>query len=402
MRILDVAFKDLFQIFRDKLALLLLVAMPIGFTLFMGFAYQSGSEKPEADQRLSLGWVNQDPAGAISGELFTMLSSSETIKLVELEPDEADGSVRRGEVAGALVVPQGFSEQVFTNKAQITLITDSASATGQSLYQLLRAVITRLMSAVEIGKIGADLVGKPKEQTEVNAGFMAALQAWSKADSAALIKLERATGKEEQAWYGDTPYNQASPGILVQFAIFGLTTSGQILVQERKTRTLQRMLTTSLRPWQIIAGHLLGMFGVVLVQVILLILFGQLLLGVNYAREPLGVLLISLGLGLWIAAMGLFIGTVAKDDSQVVVYSLMAMFIFSSLGGTWFPIEATSGAFAAVSRLLPASWAMTGYQNILLRGLDLSSSILPFLILLAYALGFFILAVWRFRKHLSE
>jgi hypothetical protein len=45
---------------------------------------------------------------------------------------------------------------------------------------------------------------------------------------------------------------QASPGILVQFAIMELVTCGQILVQER---TLQRMLTTSMRPWQIVAGH---------------------------------------------------------------------------------------------------------------------------------------------------
>ncbi len=39
MRILDLAFKDLAQILRDKRSLLFLVAMPIVFTLFMGFAY---------------------------------------------------------------------------------------------------------------------------------------------------------------------------------------------------------------------------------------------------------------------------------------------------------------------------------------------------------------------------
>jgi hypothetical protein len=41
---------------------------------------------------------------------------------------------------------------------------------------------------------------------------------------------------------------------------------------------------------------------------------------------------------------------------------------------------------------------MTGYQNILLRGLGWGSTWVPALALLAYASGFFLLAVWRFRK----
>ena len=45
MRIIDVALKDLSQILRDRRSLLFLVAMPILFTLFMGFAYKSGDTK---------------------------------------------------------------------------------------------------------------------------------------------------------------------------------------------------------------------------------------------------------------------------------------------------------------------------------------------------------------------
>jgi ABC-2 type transport system permease protein len=47
---------------------------------------------------------------------------------------------------------------------------------------------------------------------------------------------------------------------------------------------------------------------------------------------------------------------------------------------------------------MPSSWAMTGYQNILIRGLGLESVWMPVSILLAYALVCFGLAVWRFRK----
>jgi ABC-2 type transport system permease protein len=400
MRIIDLALKDLSQIFRDKRSLLFLVAMPIVFTLFMGFAYRSGEDgAASADDRVPLGWVNNDADGYVSRQLFDTLSNSDSVRLAELASNAVDESVRKGEVAGALIVPAGYSQQVLAGKeAQLTLVADLNSAQGQSLFQLLRTPVTQLMSAMEIARLSAETVGKPNDASELTGAFASASLAWSETDSASLVKVEMAVAGEGESWFGDNPYNQASPGILVQFAIFGLVTSGQILVQERKTRTLQRLMSTSMRPWEIIAGHTLAMFGVVFLQTALLVVFGQLALGVNYMHAPLGTLLVSVALGLWIAAMGLLIGTLVKDDSQVILFALMAMFIFSALGGTWFPLEASSGAFAAIGKLMPSAWAMNGYQNILIRGLGLESAWLPTLALLAYALFFFVLAVWRFRK----
>ncbi|WKZ37412.1 MAG: ABC transporter permease [Anaerolineales bacterium] len=401
MRIFDLALKDLSQVFRDKRSLLFLVAMPIAFTFFMGFAYKSGMENDATqDNRIPLGWVNNESDGFISQRLFDMLSNSDSARLVELAPEEVDESVRKGEVAGVLIVPVGYSRQVAAGEdAQLTLVTDTNSTNGQSLYQILRTSVTKLMSAVEIAQLSAEAVGKPNDASELNGSFASASQAWSEADSASLVKVEVAMeGAFPGNWYGDNPYNQASPGILVQFAIMGLVASGQILVQERKTRTLQRLMSTTMRPWEIVAGHTLAMFGIVFAQITLLVVFGQLALGVDYMRAPLGTLLVSVALSLWVAAMGLLIGTVVKDDSQVILFALMAMFIFSALGGTWFPLEVASGTFAAIGKVMPSAWAMTGYQNILMRGLGSDSARMPSLILLAYALGFFILAVWRFRK----
>lgn len=401
MRIIDLALKDLSQVFRDKRSLMFLVAMPIIFTFFMGFAYKSGKDNDaNRDTRIPLGWVNNDPSGYVSRQLFEMLSNSDSVRLVELTADAVDESIRKGEAAGALIMPAGYSEQVSAgNEAQLTLIADTSSAQGQSLFQLVRTSVTKLMSAVEIARLSAETVGKPNDASELTESFASASQAWSEADSASLVKVEFAVDESFLGdWYGDNPYNQASPGILVQFAIMGLVASGQILVQERKTRTLQRLMSTAMRPWEIVAGHTLAMFAVVFAQIALLVVFGQLALSVDYLREPLATLLVSVALSLWVAAMGLLIGTVVKDDSQVVLFALMAMFIFSALGGTWFPLEVASGAFAAIGKAMPSAWAMTGYQNILMRGLGLESAWMPTLILLAYALGFFVLAVWRFRK----
>lgn len=302
------------------------------------------------------------------------------------------------------MIPSGFGEQVEgpfvsgqSNESpvwQITLIADSTSPKGSSLYQLLRVPVSQLMSAVEISQMSVDTLGDPAESAPA---LELAWEKWQQNSSQSLVRVELAVAQESESWFGDNPYNQASPGILVQFAIMGLVTSAQILVRERKSRTLQRLMTTALKSWEIVVAHMLGMFVIVFLQTVILEIFGQLILGVSYLREPVSVLLVSVALGLWVSSIGLLIGLLAKGDDQVILYSMIAMFVFSALGGAWFPLETTGRIFATIGKTLPSAWAMTGLQNVLIRGLGLSSAWQPAGVLLAYALGFFLIAVWRFR-----
>ncbi|MEO8355415.1 MAG: ABC transporter permease [Chloroflexota bacterium] len=398
MRILDLALKDLSQMLRDKRSLLFLVAMPIVFTFFMGFAYRGASDE-NVDNRIPLAVVDPEPVAILNKMLVGRLDLSEEIRIEPMSESDAMDAFYKGDVAGVLVFPQGFSESASAGKAaQLKLIADSTSAQGQSLYQLLRVPISQLMSAVEIGHETTDIVGAPDPSAEQSAAFELAWGKWEVSSRLPLVKVEMAVANEEEDWTGGNPYNQSSPGILVQFAIFGLVTSAQILVQERKNRTLQRLITTVMRPWEIVAGHMLAMFLIVFLQTVMLVLFGQWVLKVDYLREPLAVLLVGITLGLWVSSMGLLIGVIAREEQQVILYSMVAMFLFSALGGMWFPLEASGGAFAAIGRMMPSSWAMTGLQNILIRGLGLASVWVAAGILFAYALGFFVLAVWRFRR----
>lgn len=399
MRILDLALKDLSQILRDRKSLIFLVAMPIIFTLFMGVAFSGASGDDEnVDTRIPLAVVDPEPGADLNQKLLARLAQSDAVKPLPMSEPEAMDAFRAGEVVGVLVIPVGFSSQVEAGEIpQVKLIAEATTSEGQSLYQLLRAPLSQLMSASEVARLSAEIQDDP---TEYAPALELAWEKWDENAQTALVRIEQAVAAEPQQsdWTGGNPYNQASPGILVQFAIMSLTTSAQILVQEKKSRTLQRLMTTAMKPWEIIAGHLLSMFTLTFVQTALLVIFGQLVLSVDYLSNPLGTLLISVALGLWVAAMGLLIGVLAKGDEQVILFSLIMMFFFSALGGAWFPLEVAGGTFSAIGRLTASAWAMTGYQNILIRGLDISSAWLPTGILLAYAAGFFVLAVWRFRK----
>ncbi len=394
MKILDLALKDLAQIARDKMAFLFLLVMPVAFTFFMGLAFQ-GVAQPE-DLRTPLGWADADPQGALSQALRAALTDSPAVRLVEVVPAEAEATLKAGDVDGVLLIPAGFSQQTLAGEpVQLTLLAADLGTAGQALFQVLRAPLAQTLSAAAIARLSAASLD---DASEPSAAFAAAAQAWAAADAETpWVQMEQVSAAEDAAApLNGNPFNQSSPGMLVQFTIFGLIPAAQILVLERKTRTLQRLITTAMPPAHIIAGHLLAMVALILLQVTLLVTFGQLALGVDYFRVPLATLAIAVTLSLWVASMGLCVGVIAKSEEQVILFSLIAMFVFTALGGAWFPLEVTGPVFYSIGHFTPGAWAMDGLQNILIRGLGLEAVWKPAGILLAYALGFFALAVWRF------
>jgi ABC-2 type transport system permease protein len=157
------------------------------------------------------------------------------------------------------------------------------------------------------------------------------------------------------------------------------------------------MLTTPITRAQVIGGHVLAMFLVVLVQEVTLIAVGQFIFGVDYLRAPVALLMVMLPLALWSASLGLLIGAISDSEDQVIMWSLISMFVFAALGGAWFPLEITGEAFATVGHLMPTAWAMDGFQDIVVRGLGLAEVLQPAAVLWGYAVLFFVLGVWRFK-----
>jgi len=392
MRILDLALKDILQLVRDKRALIFLVLMPIMFTVFMGIMLSPPSK--ESDPRLPIGFINQDQSGTLGAEFRSLLESSEAVKPIEVEQNDATRGgelVRDGKIAALVVVPDRFSAALVTDEPiKAIVIVDPNQQSGQTANAALNTATGRLLGAIEAARLST--VDHPEN---FEAALSAALAAWQKPPIGVTVETMNAPQEERNPALGG--FAQSSPGMLVQFTIFGLTTTATILVIERKSRTLQRMLTTSMRRWEIIAGHLLAMFTVVLLQQTLLIVFAQLFLNVNYFGAPLATLLVMVSFGAWIAALGLFISTIAKTDEQAVMWSLLAMFILTALAGAWFPLDITGQAFNTIGHLTPGAWAMDGFQNIVMRGLGLASVLVPAIVLFGFAGLFFGLAVWRFK-----
>lgn len=409
MRTLDLALKDIRQILRDKQSLIFLLVMPVVFTFFFGFAFSSSADSGEADTRLAVGVRNRDADGPLAGLLLAMLEESDTLRPVMV--DEAglpalDGQIVNGDLAAGLVIPPGFSAAMLDGGEgpQLELIINEETDDGQTVRRAMQTLITRVLGLAQSARsslkayesAAGPLPGEAERQAYLQDALERGAQSWKSAP----VGLRTASAAVPVGSDGSltaNPYNQFSPGMIVQFAFFGLVQAAMVLVVERKHGAMARLLTTPMRKAELIGGHLLAMFVVFFIQQALLIAFGQFVLKVDYLREPLAVLVVVTAVSLWVAASGLLIAALVKKEEQVVMFAMIGMFVFSALGGAWFSLEIVGETFAAIGHLMPSAWAIDGYQNIIARGLGLESVLLPAGVILAYAVAFFGISIWRFK-----
>jgi ABC-2 type transport system permease protein len=406
MRFLDVAHKDLMQVTRDWRAAAFLIAAPILFTVLMGIMMGGLNTGGAEDTRLPVGVLDRN-GGLLGAEFAALLGQSGELRPVNLAENDAAGleqKVRDGNLAAAVIIPAGYSAAILSDAdARMEWIVDTKGENGSAAERGLQALTARLMGAVQSARLTADAYAaeKPFALPADREAFIAetvrrVITAWENPPVTMQITSGN-TARQDAETAVPSGFAQASPGNMVTFALAGLIGAAEILVVERKSGTLDRLLTTSLSRREVLAGHFLAMCAMVFVQVILLGIFGQLVFGLEYLRAPLAFLVMAVAVTLWIGGMGLLIGVIARSSEQVAMFSVAPMLVLAGLGGAWMPLEVTGATFQTVGRLTPTAWAMQGMQNLILRGQGMEGALLPAGVLLLFAAAFVGLAVWRFQ-----
>ncbi len=403
MRVIDLALKDLYQLVKDWKTFLFLLAMPLVFTLLFGTVFSSG----DGDPRLPVAVLDQDQGGALGARLVTLMEASDVIHPVVAEETEATAlaeQVQDEDVAAVVIVPEGYSESVWEgNPYPVRLIADPSAEAAQTVQSYLQGVVSRLLTAVQAAQLTVDALAEAAperyaapvaREAALQAALTDAVAAW---EAPPFTVKAAGTGQREEDAAEANAFAHASAGNMAQFAIAGLIGAAEIIVAERKTRTLQRLLTTTLSRWQVLAGHFLAMFVMILGQLILLVIIGQLLFGVSYANAPLATLLVVSAFAFFTGGLGLLIGGLSKNEEQVIIFSLLPMFVLSGLGGAWVPLEFTSETVQVIGRFTPTAWAIEGLENITIRGLGLSSVVLPSAVVVGFGLLCLAVAIWQFR-----
>jgi len=400
-KVIQIAIKDLQQTMKSPMSLVWTLLFPLVFTGFLGIVF--GSIGASEEGVIPIGIINHGTQSDLLYSLQSEMESTAPIDWMEFDNEEKmRQDILNGKLSGGIIIPENASiEDLSGQEKSIILIADVTTSAGTAVEVNLRKAITRLVRANRIAETIFEVVDSTYpypasvniQAVEYNLRSLAQLALQS---PAVTIKTEAAVVSPTDLSTLKSSYDQSAPGMLVQFTINSVIGTAVVLVMERRSKTLERLLTNSLSVSQILAGHALYIFAMAILQQSLLVIGGQFIFGVNYLQNPAGIWLIILTFSLWVTGLGMLIGVLAKNNEQVILFSLLAMFVFTALAGAWFPLEGTSPAFYRIGHLTPGAWVMDGLQNIIVRGLGFSSVLKPAGILTLFSLGFFAAALLVF------
>ena len=117
----------------------------------------------------------------------------------------------------------------------------------------------------------------------------------------------------------------------------------------------------------------------------------------NWGEAPVALALILVTSALAAAALGTTLGTFTKTEGQAGGLSWMLGMVMALLGGCWYPIELFPPFVQNFAKILPTTWAMQGMLDIVMRGQGLLTVLPNALVLLGFAVVFFVVGVLRFR-----
>jgi ABC-2 type transport system permease protein len=156
------------------------------------------------------------------------------------------------------------------------------------------------------------------------------------------------------------------------------------------------LLVAPVSRWALLGGKLGAQFVRALVQIGLLFLVGKLFFHIDLGSVP-AMLLLILFTAFATTALGMLLVSVVKTRDQLQPITTLVVLTFSALGGSWFPLFLMPTWVQQVSKVTLTSWAMTGFNNLMIFGKGFAA-VLPSLIALgAYGAICFLLAIRFFR-----
>jgi ABC-2 type transport system permease protein len=178
--------------------------------------------------------------------------------------------------------------------------------------------------------------------------------------------------------------------------VFVFITSGMSLVTERTSGTMERLLVSPIRAWQLVGGYCLG-FGVVTVVQAGLVLSASIwLIGFPNQGNLALVILTTLSMALVSMTLGLLVSALARTAFQVIQLMILLVVPQILLSGI-FSLDAAPTWMQVLSACFPIRHGADALRDIMLRGAGLGQVGWQLGILWGFVLAFFLLACLSFR-----
>jgi ABC-2 type transport system permease protein len=386
-----IAWKDLLELFRNRLGLIMLVLMPIFMMSMVGFIYPSNnslSNAPIALANQDLGFGNSTAASQTFITILQQINNSTGMMSLSNASslDEIRSLVQKGEVDGGIVIPSNFTSSIMSGEQGTVIIV-----TDQSNPQ-----ISATMQAVLNGVF--DQMGTMLAQQRVQ-NLNPAINA-----STALAIVKPYDVKTEGAVSGHSSYfDFIAPGIMAMTVMMSVMTGLPAAIsQEKEVGTLDGMMVAPINRLSIILGKTLAQTARGLLQGILILALSVILFGVNIQGNILLVFgLLLLGVFSFVG-LGVVITSFAKDQETAMMLMMTLMFPMMFLSGVFFPIQQMPWYMQGVSKFLPLTYASTALRKVMVLGAGIPEIATELTVLIVFGVIMTAIAVPVFRRAMTR
>jgi len=190
MKFIDIAIKDLYQLFKDWKPAVFLLAAPILFTLLFGFMFGGfGSPDANVDNRLPVKIAAEEQT-PLTAHLADFLENSKVLRVESIvettKLDQLKQAVADNNLAAVLVIPEGFSDQLqSTGKVMLDAILKENTTAGMTVLQEIQSISSRVQTAANATALTVIVYSQTAGEVEpsiedslFSAAFEEALRAW--------------------------------------------------------------------------------------------------------------------------------------------------------------------------------------------------------------------------------
>ena len=370
-RLWAIVLKEFIQMKRDRVTFGMMVGIPLMQLMLFGFAINSDPKHLPTALRAA-------DQGPFARTLVAALSTSGYFTLTHEAATEAEAHrlLQLGEVQFVINIPEDFSRRLLRGERPSLLIEADAtdpSATGPAL-NAVRAIADHVLDR--------DLTG-PLARLRAKAGPID-------------LQLHAHYNPENITQYNVVP---GLMGVVLTMTMVIITALA--ITRERERGTMENLLSTPVRPFEVMLGKILPYIVVGYIQVTLILVAAHFVFHVPMIGSLLLLYAVSL---LFIAAnlaMGITFSTLAKNQLQAVQ---MAFFFFLPsilLSGFMFPFRGMPEWAQWIGSILPNTHYLRIVRGILLKGNGLTEIAPHLWPLLAFLVVAMTIGVKRYRQTLD-
>ena len=391
MRPVYIALLELKLFLNNRAELAFSIALPV-----LLFALMYGALSSESDVFTPASVVDLD-GGPHARELVRRLDSLAEVEVQERSEADANDALDRSAILFAVVIPAGFSEALEAGETAPLVFRQRGNGgdTGQIVAAIVRGIArdmatdARVRVQAQRALAGSDV---PPERIEAEVAAQLALMR----DSPPVAVEVRRPGQQPDEESSDGLFSRLLPGLIVMFVMFSVTLAAQALVEERRTGTLERLMTTRLGVNQLFAGKFLSGLMRAMFQTVVMLSLAFIVFRPGGALAFAELLAFALLAAAAFTGVSLVIGAVARTRNQAAwaaVFFTLLMVVFS---GTFF--EITEGSLMhSISRATINAYAIDAMQNIIGRGEGLAQQWLEMAVMAGVAAAGLAIARLLFR-----